>query len=160
MNQNKKRDWIYFLVLVVVTALFVVAGAYWTHKDKNGDSSNNASNSTKNTDGSQINPENPASNTELTTDQQLYARGIKSLDAKDYDSAIHYFSQAIILNPDNTSYYSLKSEAEFLAGKKSDAKATLEAGLKVDPGNELLNSKLDVLNKDYFHSSDFDTTRE
>jgi len=39
----------------------------------------------------------------------------------------------------------LKSEAEVLLGRKDDAKATLEAGLKIDPDNELLNSKLNSL---------------
>lgn len=160
MNQNKRRDWIYFLVLVVVTILFVVAGVSWTNKGKSGSNTNNPTNSIQNASGDQTNPENPASNTELTTDQQLYAQGIKSLDTKDYDSAIRYFSQAISLNPDNTSYYSLKSEAEILAGKKDDAKATLEAGLKIDPDNELLNSKLDVLNKEYFSPASQDNPRQ
>ena len=160
MSQNKRRDWIYFLVLVVVTILFIVAGVSWTNKGKSGDNTNNPANSTQNANGDQTNPENPANNAELTTDQQLYTQGIKSLDTKDYSSAIHYFSQAISLNPDNTSYYSLKSEAEILAGKKADAKATLEAGLKIDPGNELLNSKLDVLNKEYLSPANQDNPRQ
>lgn len=160
MNQNKRRDWIYFLVLVVVTTLFIVAGTYWTNKGKSESTSSKSTNSTQNANSDQTNSDNPAVNTELTTDQQLYIQGIKSLDAKDYDSAIHYFSQAITLNPDNTSYYSLKSEAEVLAGKKTDAKSTLEAGIKIDPDNELLNSKLDVLNKENFSSPDQDNPRQ
>lgn len=158
MNQNKRRDWIYFLVLVVVTVSFVIAGVYWTNRGKSQTA--NTANPTQSINSGQETADNPANSTNLTTDQQLYTQGIKSLDSKDYESAIHYLGQAIVLNPDNISYYSLKSEAEFLTGKKEDAKVTLEAGLKIDPDNELLNSKLDVLNKEYFQSSSFEATRE
>jgi len=154
MNQNKSKNWIYFLVLLVLAVGFVTAGYYLVNKKSDTPSSELVTEAIE----KERNDSTPEA--DLSPDQKLYASGIRSLDVKDYQSAIDSLAQAIAKNPNNTSYYSLKSEAEYLAGKKEDAKATLEAGLKIDPSNELLNSKLDVLTKDYFQSSSFDATRE
>ena len=143
MNQKNART-LYLLVLVVIAAVFIVSGVYYFRS--NGSESKPAENPANNNIGENNDNQN-AKVEELSPDQQLYVKGINSLEAKKYDEAIDYFRQAISENPNVISYYSLKSEAEVLANKKDDAKATLEAGLKIDPDNELLNSKLDQLNK-------------
>lgn len=135
----------YLLVLIALAIVFILAGIKYLDKgevshqqadqDPTSPSTNADSNGVDDTD-----------NPNLSTDQQFATKGADSMSKGDYATAIDYFAKAIAANPNDTSYYSLKSQAEVLAGKSSDAKATLEAGLKVDPGNELLNSKLDVLN--------------
>ena len=156
MNQKNART-LYLLILVVIAAVFIVGGVYYFRS--NGSESEPAENPASNNTDENNNNQNVKVE-ELSPDQQLYVKGINSLEAKKYDEAIDYFRQAISENPNVISYYSLKSEAEVLAGKKENAKATLQNGLKIDPENELLNSKLDVLNKEYFSPSDQETPKQ
>ncbi len=158
---NKSRSTLYYLlVLSILAILFIVAGvSYFKNKPQ---VNSNASDSTKTTNE----PETNASDDQetkienLSGDQKLYAQAIKSLENKDYQQATDYLNQAIAENPNVVSYYSLKSEAEVLADKKNDAKATLEAGLKIDSESEILHSKLDVLNKENFSPADQDNPRQ
>ena len=160
MNDKSRSTLYYLLVLSILAALFIVAGV--SYFKKKPETNKSASTDT----GSQ-----PSSETETKTDQdekieglsgdqKLYAQGIKSLENKDYQGAIDFLAQAISENPNVISYYSLKSEAEVLADQKEQAKATLEAGLKIDSQSELLRSKLDVLNKDYFSPADQETPKQ
>lgn len=147
----------YLLVLIALAIVFIFAGVKYLGSGEADHSQNQ--NSQPANDSSPDNPSQQNAST-LSQDQQYAADGAIAMDKGDYSAAIDYFSKAIAENPSNTGYYSLKSQAEVLAGKSTDAKSTLEAGLKVDPENELLNSKLDILNKDYFQSPSFDATRE
>lgn len=79
---------------------------------------------------------------------------------KDYTGAIDTMTTAIADDPYTAEYYSVKAEAEYLNGDKTAAIATVNEGLRVDPENELLKSKLDVLEKDTFNSSDGSGGRE
>ncbi len=79
---------------------------------------------------------------------------------KNYDDAISTMNNAIAEDPYTTDYYSMKAEAEYLSGDKTAAIATVNEGLKVDPENELLKSKLDVLEKNTFNNNDASGGRE
>lgn len=158
MNPKNRKTLYYLLSLTVLTALFIIAGVYFlktngkTREKPDNENPSNATVEKLDSEDSRIE--------ELSPDQKFYAHGVKNFENKNYEQAISDLGVAISVNPKVAVYYVLKSEAEFLAGKKDDAKATLEAGLKVDPNNELLNSKKDVLIKEYFQSSSFEATRE
>ncbi|MEI8061160.1 MAG: hypothetical protein WCG99_02610 [Candidatus Berkelbacteria bacterium] len=135
----------YLLVLIILAVIFIFAGVKYLGRGETGHTPDQNQNNTASTANDKPKSTSGAS-TELPPDQQLAAKGAEAMDKGDYATAIDYFSKAIVLDPSIASYYSLKSQAEVLAGKSADAKSTLESGLKVSPDNELLNSKLDVLN--------------
>lgn len=56
--------------------------------------------------------------------------------------------------------YIQKSASEMRQGDKEAALKTVEEGLKVDPENELLKSRRDVLLKDNFNNPNLDMTKE
>jgi len=141
MKAKSNHVW-YLLVLVVLAVGFVFFGIkYLDNSDRVSTQPNIDTASPATTPGS-----SSGAGSATTADQQDAAKGTEALNNKNYQAAIDYFAKAIAENPNIAGYYSLKSQAEFLAGKTADAKSTLEAGLKIDPENELLNSKLDALN--------------
>lgn len=73
---------------------------------------------------------------------------------------INQYSTAIADNPENIQNYIDKSEAEYQTGDKQAALDTVNEGLKIDPNNDLLKNKRDVLEKDYISNSNIDTPRE
>jgi len=142
MNQNKSGSLYYLLILVVFAAIFIVAGISFLQT--NGKSAKKSPSEDLSNDNQQTQNENDRTS-ELSADQQFYALGVKDFENKEYEKTVSDLAQAIASNPSVITYYTLKSEAEVLLGRKDDAKATLEAGLKIDPDNELLNSKLNSL---------------
>jgi tetratricopeptide (TPR) repeat protein len=130
----------YLLVLIALAIVFIFAGIKFLGSGDRIHEQNQPTTNTTATGGT-----TSSASQSLPLDQQYAAKGAESLDKGDYQSAIDYFTKAIAADPSVTNYYSLKAQAEVLAGKSADAKTTLEAGLKIDPENELLNSKLDVL---------------
>ncbi|MCX6810979.1 MAG: hypothetical protein NTY30_04615 [Candidatus Berkelbacteria bacterium] len=134
----------YLLVLIALAIIFIFAGIKYLGKgDTSQQKTVSGAESTKSDD---LKSASDSASLDLPQDQQYATKGADSMDKGDYLTAIDYFAKAIAVNPSVISYYSLKAQAEVLAGKAADAKSTLEAGLKVDSENELLNSKLDVLN--------------
>jgi len=142
MNQNKSGSLYYLLILVVFAAIFIVAGISFLQT--NGKSAKKSPSEDLSNDNQKTQNENDRTS-ELSADQQFYALGVKDFENKEYEKTVSDLAQAIASNPSVINYYTLKSEAEVLLGRKDDAKATLEAGLKIDPDNELLNSKLNSL---------------
>jgi len=142
MNQNKSGSLYYLLILVVFAAIFIVAGISFLQT--NGKSAKKSPSEDLSNDNQQTQNENDRTS-ELSADQQFYALGVKDFENKEYEKTVSDLAQAIASNPSVINYYTLKSEAEVLLGRKDDAKATLEAGLRIDPDNELLNSKLNSL---------------
>lgn len=141
MRTKSSNVW-YLLVLVVLAVGFVFFGIKYLDKSDRAATQSD----TTGTSQAAVPGSNNSTGSATTADQQDAAKGAESLNNKNYQAAIDYFAKAIAENPNVTGYYSLKSQAEILAGKTADAKLTLEAGIKIDPENELLNSKLDVLN--------------
>lgn len=101
----------------------------------------------------------PVSETQTIANPSFDA-GIEKLNNKDYTGAAEEFEKAIVENPSNIDNYTKKSEAEYQAGDKEEAIATVEEGLAQDPENELLKSKLDVLQKDFVADPSQDTPRQ
>lgn len=71
-------------------------------------------------------------------------------------SAIAPTPLAVISPTPNTTadYYAKKSEEEYRAGNKNAAIKTVQEGLRQYPNDELLKSKLDILEKDSFGNFD------
>lgn len=159
MAADKKFNVLYLLVLIVLAVFFIFVWYRYlpegNHQKITPSTSDKVTtneekpNQTETSTGTQI----------ITKDQQNYALGIDSINHGDYNQAIAYFEQAIKENPNEINYYSLKAQAELLAGKKTEAVSTIESGLKIDPNNDLLNSKLDVLNNENLSSPDQDNPR-
>ena len=159
MATSKKFNVLYLLVLIVLAVIFIfIWYKYLPEKPKNT-SVPTTTDQTTTSDNKNSSTEPQNESEIISKDQQSYARGIDSINHGDYNQAIAYFDQAIKENPNEINYYSLKAQAELLAGKKTEAVSTIESGLKIDPGNDLLNSKLDVLNNDNLSSPDQDNPR-
>lgn len=75
----------------------------------------------------------------------LYTDGMALFNKNDMDGAIAKFNQAIQIDPINSSAYLAKSSAESKKGLTAEAINTVEAGLKYNPQNENLKTKLDLL---------------
>lgn len=87
----------------------------------------------------------PTQNTPTLSAEDYYNDGISKLNNKEYQSAIESFAKAIEFDTKKPEYYSKKSEAEVLAGKKAQAIETIKLGLVNNPGDVLLKNKLDIL---------------
>ncbi|MEW6368519.1 MAG: tetratricopeptide repeat protein [Acidobacteriota bacterium] len=59
-----------------------------------------------------------------------------------YDEAADRFRTAITLNPNNTGYYLSLAEAQRLAGRRTDARETLQRALAVEPNNAEIQAAL------------------
>ena len=77
----------------------------------------------------------------------------QALNDGNYSSAVENYGKAIETNPSNIENYIDKSAAEYAAGDKVSAKATVIEGLVEDPTNELLKARLDALEKNTFDSN-------
>ena len=158
MNGKSFRTLYYFVVLFVITVLFIVIGLRLIAKEQKTETGSEDSETAQTEESSDDNnTENQADQNkedELSPDQVLYIAAVEDFENKNYQEAINKLNQAITANPSNTSYYSLKSEAEIITGQPEEAKKTLEAGIAVDPESEILNSKLDALDKEYFYPTD------
>ncbi len=165
----RKLTWreigIVFLILVFVVAIIYYFMLYFKYKEKQSDSNNQESNQSIDNQPSQsednLGLEDNTTNDTPTSEDSSYQQAKKSLDNKDYENAIQSFNKAIAANPHNPDYYSGKSEAEYNLGQKTEALETVKQGLAENPDDDLLKSKLDVMQKDnFYNSSDQDTTRE
>jgi len=85
-----------------------------------------------------------------TSATDYYSQGFIKFQNQHYTEAISDFDNAIALNPSNDIYYAKKSEAQYNLGQKEAAIKTVEDGLKVLPDSDLLKTKLDILNKEWF----------
>jgi len=163
MNGKNFRTLYYFIALSIITILFIVGGLQLigkNNKNQSEDKSLETSADEKSNENEEIKVEEPDSNQgQIPSDQNLYIDAVKDFENKNYQSVIEKLNQAISINPQVTSYYSLKSEAEILLNQAEKAKETLEAGINANPGSEILNSKLDTLEKEYFFPEDQEATR-
>lgn len=101
-----------------------------------------------------------ASPSPTTQAKESFQKGIEQFSQKDYQQSVEHFSDAIEASPENPDYYAYKSSAQYNLGQKDEAIATVQEGLQNNPDNELLKSKLDVLQKDSFSNSDQEATRQ
>lgn len=98
---------------------------------------------------------------ENTVQAERYKEEAKDdLEKNDIPAAIDKLEKAVELDPTNSQTYAQKSEAEYASGDKQAAIDTVKEGLEQNPDDELLKSKLDVLEKETFNSSDFNNPRQ
>lgn len=135
-DKKIKKRWliVFSVILILILVAFFVVYLPWKHKAK-APISNNTS----------INYSETAK---------------KALDDKDYPVAVENYEKAIAENPTITENYVDKSAAEYAAGDKEAAKATVIEGLVQDPNNELLKARLDVISNDYIASPDQETPKQ
>ncbi|MFA5158270.1 MAG: tetratricopeptide repeat protein [Patescibacteria group bacterium] len=142
--EGKKTTHLWYLpVLLVLTAMFILIGLKFV---KTGSEEKTSTPATQDSPASSDITTSDTQEAGLPADQTDYLNAGAFMEKGDYQNATKSLDAAIAKNPNNINYYSLKSQAELLAGNETAARSTLEAGLKVDPSNNLLNSKLDVLN--------------
>lgn len=84
------------------------------------------------------------------TADQFYQSGLEEMNAQSYQKAVDQFAEGIKIDPKQPLYYSRKAQAEYNLGQKEQAIKTLQEGLAENPGNDLLTSRLDVLEKDWY----------
>lgn len=143
--EGKKTTHLWYLpVLLVLTAIFILVGLKFV-KTESGEKTSTPATQDSPASSDTTDKINDAG---LPADQTDYLNAGAFMEKGDYQNAIKSLDAAIAKNPNNINYYSLKSQAELLAGNETAARGTLEAGLKIDPSNDLLNSKLDVLNNE------------
>jgi predicted Zn-dependent protease len=155
-----KHSLIYFVVLTTLIIVFLVFGKKYlfnsNSQNENQETTNSSSNQTQNSDTSS--PEEDTGT--QTKDQGYYDSALKAIDNKEYLAAIAFFDKAIAANPNNPAYYSGKAEAQVNLNQQTEAKITLEQGIQTNPDDQLLRSKLDVLNKDFLAPSDQETPKQ
>jgi tetratricopeptide (TPR) repeat protein len=83
--------------------------------------------------------------------QNFYNDGLAKMEDKKWSEAVDEMSQAINMDNNNSEYYLKKSEAEYMLGDKEAAINTLNSGLGVDPENQLMKDKLEILTRDSFN---------
>lgn len=143
--QNTTRIW-YLPVLLVITAVFIFIGLKFIKTDSTGKEA--ISDPAAPSSAEELPAKSELKQVEMPADQADYLKAGAYLDKGDYQNAIKSLEAAIAKNPNNINYYSLKAQAELLAGNNDAAQQTLQSGLKIDPNNELLKSKIDVLSND------------
>jgi len=163
MNGKNFRTLYYFITLLVITVIFIIAGLYLIGKEQKTETGARDSEDTPAEESpiqeDVVNQSDQDEDDELSPDQVLYVSAVEDFENKNYQEAINKLNQAIAANPNNSGYYSLKSEAEILLSQLEEAKKTLEAGITANPDSEILNSKLDTLEKEYFFPEDQEATR-
>lgn|GEM_PF-2483601 len=100
--------------------------------------------------GSSVSSNQSTSEPTALTADQYFADGQNQMSNQAWDEAVKSFAQAITLDPKQPSYYNRKSQAEYNLGQKDQAIKTLKDGLAQNPGDDLLSSRLDVLEKDWY----------
>lgn len=83
-----------------------------------------------------------------------------SSDSASDSGSVSELNDQIKTSPNNPLLYVEKSEILYNQGDKDGALDAVNEGLAANPDSEILKSKKDVLEKDYFQSADQDTPRE
>lgn len=137
-QRNSKIYWLVFIgvVLLLAVAVFCI---WLPYKDKT---------------------KAPESNKNSNTGQETIPDLPNEINKETLKSDIKKYGEAINSDPTNAQNYIDKSGAEYLAGDKDAALETVVQGLEVDPTNELLKSRKDILEKDFSANSNIDATRE
>jgi len=157
--KNKNHGWVYFLVFAVLILIFIIVGWGYILKPQATNNTGSSNQNQQDASGNRQTPDIKNQNDQVKKDNDFYDSALKSLQEKDFAAAIENFDQAIAVNPYNAAYFSGKSEALLNLNQKDEAKATLEKGINFNPTDQLLRSKLDVLNKDFLAPAKQDNPR-
>ncbi len=129
-NTRSKKKWLIFIVVLFLALFIAVFGIFLPNKNKTTAPDKNNNNINQQNNNSQ---DFSNSNDIVDNDKEKYLEKISESEQKiENDSS-------------NVQNYIDKSEYEYLIGDKQAALITVEDGLKIDPNNELLKSRRDVL---------------
>lgn len=81
-----------------------------------------------------------------------FDEGQAFIASQSWTNAVNSFDQAIALDAKNPDYFNRKSQAQYNLGQKDQAIRTLKDGIVSNPSSDLLKSRLDILQKEYFSS--------
>lgn len=98
--------------------------------------------------------------TSTGTEQTVPADNTGTDNGNTSSPAIDTLNQEIKNNPTDPNLYAQKSEILYNSGDKAGALSAVNEGLATNPDSEILKSKKDVLEKDYFPSSSEVTPRQ
>jgi tetratricopeptide (TPR) repeat protein len=149
---NKKnrryKKFIYVIIAVLLIVLIICDYVFLIRKSKVL-----APSSSNNKEQAAVNESSNTSTQEKTlTANDYYQSGVSDFIKKDYNSSISNLSKAIELDPKNIDYYKIKSAAENNLGEKDDAISTVKEGLKINPNDQLLLSRVDSLQKKTYNN--------
>ncbi|MEI6498414.1 MAG: hypothetical protein WCO23_00430 [bacterium] len=88
-------------------------------------------------------------NSDSDSAKSHYEAGLTLFANQSYEAAIVEFDKAIALDNFEADYYSKKAQAESNLGQQQQAIDTINEGLKYIPTSDLLNSRLDILQRDW-----------
>jgi tetratricopeptide (TPR) repeat protein len=151
---NKRR---FYIVVIVVLILVMAALLFYLYKTKKTAAPPTNTDQSGTISAVEDNPTNtndqPA--TELPPEKtaaDYFTEGQNFMSEGKWSDAINSFDQAITLDDKNPDYYNRKSQAQYNLNQKQEAIDTINAGLVTNPNSDLLKSRLDILEKDYFNS--------
>lgn len=158
-SENKPNKKSLYVLIGLICLLIFTGIIYSQYRQPDKKSTANDGDETK-VEDQPTEQNNVLNDANVADSQTKYLEGVSALDQKNYAEAIDYFDQAIAKNPNEPLSYSNKAEAQFNLGNKEGALETLRQGVAENPDSDLLKSKIDVLTKDNFPSSEVDAIRE
>ena len=136
-KQNKIVIIIALLVLVVVLlGIFL----FWQNKNRTNESSSPSGSSTNTTTST-------SSDDNMTKDEQI-------------EKALDETEAAIAENPKEADNYSQKASLLYMQGDKQGALDVINQGLDVDPNDELLKSKKDTIEREFYNDASSEGARQ
>lgn len=150
MNQrNSKIRWLVFVgvVLLIVAIVFCI---WLPIKNKT-----KAPSSNQNTN---IETENNINTNDNDLDDSLKPKD--NAEKKDFQNKVADKAAEIENDPNNVQNYIDKSQYEYLLGDNQAALQTVKEGLKIDPNNDLLQNRRDVLLNNNISNSNEDAPRQ
>lgn len=140
----------------VLAIILVLLYRYYFHSDNSINENQNDTQIQENNfssaeDQASINSATP---TNLENPDKYYTNSIALADQGKYSEAITEINRAIALDDKNEIYWSKKASYYTLLEDKASAKATLEEGLRTIPGSDILQTRLDLIDKDSFNNAD------
>jgi len=82
---------------------------------------------------------------------EYFDEGQAFMVSQSWTNAVSSFDQAIAIDANNPNYFNRKSQAQYNLGEKDQAIKTVKDGLVSNPNSDLLKSRLDILQKEYFN---------
>ena len=145
------------LVIVFALALYLINKPKINPPDVNL-TQNSTKNETSNSDSSsgqmQETDTNSKDNTTVSPADTFYQNALSKSANKEYNAAISEIDKAILLNQNNDLYWSKKASFYALKNDIVMEKKTLEQGLEIIPNSDLLQSQLDIVNRDWTNTDD------
>jgi tetratricopeptide (TPR) repeat protein len=153
LSHNKRV--IFILIFLTIIVVFSLSAYFFRTKSKGQSSSLDSTETGKisaveENKENQIVTENQAQPETAKSAEDYYKAGQELMATKSWEEAVVSFSEAIRLDNKNPDFYNRKSQAENNLGQKDKAINTLKEGIANNPNSDLLKSRLDVLQKEWY----------